>query len=147
MHSRIFVLDMGEGTRELDEEEVYEMMQSYIGCDYVVECERGSESERESIEWLNKTYPVHGNCLMNTKINRENYLMEKYNKVREEMDKGFMNFCEKEFTLRSLINDRYGFYVIIDDCLYTLDDFIFMNCNECRDHDGYEIVQVFDYHV
>lgn len=142
MHSRIYVL---EGSYEQDDTDIYEMLHAYIACDYVMEVYDDSDGFKSDLDWLGKTYPVENGILKNTKENREKYLREKYDRVREEIEKGFENFANDtgEYRLRMTINDRYGFYVVINDMLMTLDDFIFGH-----DHEGeYKITQIFDYHV
>lgn len=155
MHSRIFVLaPINKKTlceeeafyqEELDEVDVYDMLHECIPCDYVTEQESGSKEFNESLEWLNNTFPVYGDALMLTRQKREAYLNEKYQKLREELDKGLNNFIEKNWSIREMINERYSFYVICEDSIYTLDEFIFAEWH--IKEDGYTITQVFDYHV
>ena len=140
MHSKIYVL---EGSYEQDETDVYEMLHAYIGCDYVVEHTVDSEEFKEDVDWLGKFYPVEDGVLKNTPENREKYLREKYDQVREEIEKGFQNFIEHDYKLRMTINDRYAFYVIVNDELLTFDDFIFSRVYE----GDYKIIQTFDYHA
>lgn len=153
MHSRIFQMDIEPINKKdyIDEFTFYE--DTFIGtiADYVDE----DTNRDEDIQWLVDCYEKYGmeynkeeDYVIFKKDFKKNYFRERFKLFKEIIDElTFEDFAYDTranlYKIKSLIEDRFSFYVYFDDYWMTFDRFV----RQLEEGKKYYFGATIDYHA
>lgn len=153
MHSRIFQMDIEPINKKdyIDESTFYE--DTFIGtiADYVDE----DTNRDEDIQWLVDCYKKYGmeynkkeDYIIFKKGFKKNYFRERFELFKETIDElTFEDFAYDTranlYKIKSLMEDRFSFYVYFDDYWMTFDRFV----RQLEEGKKYYLGATIDYHA
>lgn len=153
MHSRIFQMDIEPINKKdyIDESTFYE--DTFIGtiADYVDE----DTNRDEDIQWLVDCYEKYGmeynkeeDYVIFKKGFKKNYFRERFKLFKETIDElTFEDFAYDTranlYKIKSLMEDRFSFYVYFDDYWMTFDRFV----RQLEEDKKYYLGATIDYHA
>lgn len=146
MHSRIYEVSTENIKEGLD---IGEFWIRYLWFENIADYVISSESTiEEDIDWLCSFLDIkkEKNKIYLSKETAKKYMKLKYENFKES-SQSFEQFmdCFLVNRIQEFLNDEYGFYMIYEDTLMTLDEFLRNIIHENK-NEVYYIGAIFDYH-